>query len=111
MITTVTHDNLPRAVEQLMSEFAELKAMLKPQPKPEPVKEVLLLDEAIQVLRELGRPVQKSTLYKEVCIGKIPHSKRGKRVIFSRKELTEWVNAGMPDQGQLEAADRLKRVV
>lgn len=36
----------------------------------------------------------KPTIYGLVSNRKIPHSKRGKRLYFSRKELTEWIAGG-----------------
>jgi hypothetical protein len=33
----------------------------------------------------------KQTIYSLASAGKIPHSKRGKMLIFSEKELTKWV--------------------
>ncbi|MCC6685322.1 MAG: helix-turn-helix domain-containing protein [Bacteroidia bacterium] len=33
----------------------------------------------------------KQTIYSLVSAGKIPHSKRGKMLIFSERELTHWV--------------------
>ena len=36
----------------------------------------------------------KPTIYSLVCDRKIPHSKRGKRLYFSRQELVQWLKAG-----------------
>ncbi len=36
----------------------------------------------------------KATIYGLVSARKIPHSKRGKKLYFSRKELTEWIEGG-----------------
>lgn len=36
----------------------------------------------------------KATIYSLVSERKIPHSKRGKRLYFSRRELNEWLAAG-----------------
>lgn len=36
----------------------------------------------------------KPTIYGLVSNRKIPHSKRGKKLYFSRKELTEWIGGG-----------------
>ena len=36
----------------------------------------------------------KSTIYKLKMDGKIPVKKQGKKLYFSRKELTNWINSG-----------------
>lgn len=36
----------------------------------------------------------KSTLYSKVCRREIPHIKRGNRLYFSKKDLTEWLKDG-----------------
>ena len=36
----------------------------------------------------------KATLYSLVSLRKIPHSKQGKQLYFSRNELTEWLRQG-----------------
>lgn len=36
----------------------------------------------------------KSTLYSKVCRREIPHIKRGNRLYFSKKDLTEWLQDG-----------------
>lgn len=104
----VTFETMPRAIEQLVAEVREIKAKINaPAVTPTPKRDRLLLNEALALLDDLGRPTSKSTLYKETSTGVIPHYKVGKRLVFSRKTLTQWVEQGMPDQSPLNAADRL----
>lgn len=104
----VTFETMPRAIEQLVAEVREIKAKINaPAVTQTPERDRLLVNEALALLAELGRPTSKSTLYKETSTGAIPHYKIGKRLVFSRKALTQWVEQGMPDQSQLNAADRL----
>ena len=106
----VTFETMPRALEQLFAEVREIKEKIgTPSTPPTPIKDRLLVDEALEHLAELGRPTSKSTLYKETSTGVIPHEKLGKRLLFSRKALTQWVEHGMPNHSQLDAADRLSK--
>lgn len=47
------------------------------------------IDEAANFLN-----LSKPTLYRLVSEKNIPHSKKGKRLYFSREKLTEWVESG-----------------
>lgn len=80
-------------------------------PEEKALKDAMLIDEALAYLAELGRPTSKSTLYKETCMNAIPHKRVGKRLVFSRAALRQWVEQGMPKQYELDAADRLKKLV
>ena len=77
-------------------------------PQPEkPINDTMLLEEALEFLKENGRKTTKSTLYKEISLGWIPSKRIGKRRVFSHKDLKKWLEAGMPKQIELDAADRL----
>lgn len=70
-----------------------------PQEKP------LSVDEAADLLR-----LRKPTVYGLVSQGAIPYSKKGKRLYFSKAELTEWVKSGRKktnDEIQAEAEAEL----
>lgn len=49
------------------------------------------LPEAVEYLRELGYKTTVKTLYGKTSTGAIPCRKVGRRIIFSREELREWV--------------------
>lgn len=53
---------------------------------PPPKPDRCTFDEALEITR-----LSKSKLYKLTSSGEIPHKRYGNRLIFSRKELTEWV--------------------
>ncbi len=50
---------------------------------------LLTIDEAAEFLN-----LSKPTLYRLVSERNIPHSKKGKRLYFSKERLTEWVESG-----------------
>jgi hypothetical protein len=76
-------------------------------PKEKPLPDRMSTDEALIFLKEQGRPIKKSQLYKETSLNSIPSTRLGKRCVFSRKILTEWINAGMPNYANEIAAQSL----
>ncbi|MBO5043962.1 MAG: helix-turn-helix domain-containing protein [Alistipes sp.] len=71
----------------------------------------LSMVEAVEYLNELGAPATRSSLYNLTFRGQIPHRKIGRRTIFSRKELTAWVESRTryPEDSKAEAAHRIAR--
>ena len=69
----------------------------------------LTLTEAIDYLAELGAPTTKSAIYNLTFRGMIPHRKIGRRTIFSRRELTDWVESRThrPEDAKAEAVRRI----
>lgn len=65
----------------------------------------LSLHAAIEYLRELGYITTVKSLYGRTSAGTIPCRKVGRRLIFSRKELAEWV-AGQTSTQTTRAARR-----
>lgn len=82
-------------VDELFCQYVErIKAAViaaVPENKP---KEVLNIDEALALLAELWYPTTKANIYQRVAKRTIPYQKVGnKRLVFSRSELTEWVQS------------------
>lgn len=82
-------------VDELFCQYVErIKAAAiaaVPENKP---KEALNIDEALALLAELGYPTTKANIYQRVAKRTIPYQKVGnKRLVFSRSELTEWVQS------------------
>jgi|LSQX01.2.fsa_nt_gb hypothetical protein len=103
----VTFETMPRAIEELYEKLERIEAALS-SPEPEtPLNDTMLIDEAIQFLKENGRPTSKSTIYKESSLGWIPAHRVGKRLVFSRKELRTWIDEGLPKRIEQEATDLL----
>lgn len=55
--------------------------------------ENLTLDQAVDFLRENALPTTKAQLYKLTSLGEIPVCKVGKRLVFSRKDLLNWLES------------------
>lgn len=88
----LTFDQLPKAVIMLTKEVSELKQLLisKEQQRPtEQPERFLTIQEAAKFMN-LSVP----TMYSKVSRCELPVMKRGKRLYFSLKELTEYLKNG-----------------
>jgi excisionase family DNA binding protein len=82
--------------EELQGFFSEFPGSPKAEPAPD---ELLTPAEAAKLLH-----LSKQTIYAKVSAREIPFSKQGKRLYFSKAELTEWVKAGRRQTGAEKAA-------
>lgn len=87
-IILTTEDKLQELIRNEVQAIIPNLCQFKPQPN-EP--EVLNADEALSFLADNGYPMQKSFLYQCSHENSIPYRKRGKRLIFYRNELKEWL--------------------
>lgn len=80
----------------ILSELAELRIEVRKIRIPEtPTKlpDNLTVDQALSLLADNGYPTTKANLYKMSAISEIPCSRIGKRLVFSRKTLLNWVES------------------
>ena len=80
--------------DDLSSQIEELKSILleklaNPQPASNEADDLLTIEEAAEMLR-LAVP----TIYGLVSRRTVPYMKKGKRLFFSKKELTQWLKTG-----------------
>lgn len=94
-------------LEDIQSDVRKLR-----QPEP-PAKQSdnLTIDQAVEFLKENGDPHTKATVYKKSCLGEIPASRSGKRLLFSRKKLENWIESRRVEKvaPATIAADKLAR--
>lgn len=96
-VTNLTIDDITKAIRN------ELKAYFEDKQEIEREDEIGGIELAIEVTG-LAKP----TVYGLVSERKIPHSKRGKKLYFSRRELIKWLASGKRktrDEIAAEAAD------
>ena len=96
-VTNLTIDDIARAIRN------ELRSYFEQQEEKEREDEIGGIELAIE-LTGLAKP----TIYGLVSERKIPHSKRGKKLYFSRKELLIWLTNGKrktQDEIAIEAAN------
>lgn len=89
---SISYDNLPQRVGEMILDIKEIKSLLKVEAKSEPVSKTFSLDRAISFLKEQGYPVSKSRIYKLTATGSggLPFRRFGSRLVFDRDELLEW---------------------
>lgn len=102
------HALINSAVEANISKLANLI-----QQKVSPDVDRLSLSDAVVFLNEQGLIITRSTLYNLVFKRAIPFSKCGKRTIFSKKELLQWleirtVRPAVKSDAVLALANRVK---
>jgi len=87
----ITFEQLPQAVSQLFDKLNSIEQILLSQgSNPQPETDQLLTIKQAGDFISLSVP----TIYGLVQRAAIPVSKRGKRLYFSKQELTEWIKAG-----------------
>lgn len=84
----------------------ELAGYQKP---AEEASDTLTAEEAIAFLQAMGYPTTLSNLYGLTFRNAIPYRKVRRRLVFSRKELTKWIEAGTlrPEEQRTAAALRI----
>jgi excisionase family DNA binding protein len=87
----LTFEQLPIAVSLMAAKLDKIEQLLqqKTPPAEDKQEQLLNVDEACKLLN-LAKP----TVYGLVSQRKLPHMKQGKKLYFSKQELTEWVKAG-----------------
>jgi excisionase family DNA binding protein len=87
----ITFDTLPNAVNKLYEKLDSIEKLLLAQSSEAiPEAETLLTIQQAGAFLTLSVP----TIYGLVSRAEIPVSKKGKRLYFSKQELTDWVKAG-----------------
>lgn len=96
-----------QAVEAIIPRLAEYRRQTT-EVKP---SDNLSINEAVAYLNELGAPATQSSLYNLTFRGQIPHRKIGRRTVFSRKELSAWVESRTryPEDAKAEVARRIAK--
>jgi excisionase family DNA binding protein len=86
-----TFEQLPSAISQLYNKLDCIEKLIlaKGDRSQEEADQLMTIEEAA-VFAHLS----KATLYGLVSRSGVPCMKKGKRLYFSRKELTEWIRAG-----------------
>lgn len=86
----ITLETLPKAFINLLAKVENIERLLQQKTEPQTEADELLTIQQAASFLKLSVP----TLYGLVSRSAIPVNKRGKRLYFSRQELTEWIKAG-----------------
>ena len=94
-----TFEQLPQALSKLLAKVEGIEKLLQENSRPELKEDVLLTIEQAAEFLKLSIP----TIYSLVSKRKVPANKKGKRLYFSKDELTGWIKSGrMQTMSELE---------
>lgn len=96
---------LTRKLKEILKDNCEAVTPIQPKQQEGDVKF------ALEILKEKAGLDSLPTLYKWSHDGRVPCTKRGKKLWFNRIELESWIEDGMPHSGQMKAANRLSNLV
>ncbi|RYD56775.1 MAG: DNA-binding protein [Sphingobacteriales bacterium] len=89
-MSNLTFEQVPEALSRVLIELSELRRILTHQQHPQLQQDELLTIQQASSLLNLSV----ATIYGLVSRADIPHSKKGKRLYFSKQELLAWVYTG-----------------
>ena len=89
MQDNLSFDQLPKAVFQLYEKLSTIENLLLNTSNPTETDQLLTIQQAGELIK-LTVP----TIYGYVSRNEIPFSKKGKRLYFSKQELTDWIKQG-----------------
>ena len=105
-MNSLSFNELPVAVSQLFDKLNEIELLLREQRQTthQPESDQVLTIKQAGIFLSLAVP----TIYGLVGRKKIPVSKRGKRLYFSKQELTNWIQSGRKQtQSEIDADAKL----
>lgn len=111
VVIVASRDELEAAVEKALRSVMP-KIFIETQHKKDAHEtDRLSISGAVDFLEREGAPTTRSTLYNLIYNRRIPFSKLGNRVVFSKKELLAWIEARTtrPADARAEAASRIAR--
>lgn len=88
-MTEITFEKLPKAVSEIFDKLDNIEKLLNIQNQPQLVDEPLTIQQAGDFIK-LTVP----TIYSLVSRNNIPFSKKGKRLYFSKSDLSNWIKEG-----------------
>ena len=88
----ITFDSIPKAIQDLIIKVNNIELLVKlltPQQTTPTVDILLTVKEAAKFL-----DLSVATIYTKTSLGTLPYSKVGKRLYFSKEELTTYIKSG-----------------
>lgn len=101
-INQISNSMKPQNEPLALIGYEELKGLIRQEIEAaqqrleaKPVHDTITLADVIDLLDEHGMPTSKAKIYKLTSACEIPHRKYGNKLVFSRKELHEWMEQQM----------------
>lgn len=107
--TEITFDKLPEAVQQILETVQQMNAKIDnlPTAAQEQPDEDRYVD--INEIRKIIFPHWKrQTLYNKCCLGELPYSKIGAKLLFNIKECRDWRDQQL-QQGKIKSQSQIEQ--
>ncbi|MDR2927604.1 MAG: hypothetical protein LBV41_05310 [Cytophagaceae bacterium] len=105
----ITFNTLPEAVKMILEQIQTLNQKIDNLPtitQEQPADENRFVD--INEIRQSVFPQwRKQTIYNKCCLGELPHSRIGSRLLFNLKECCEWRDNQLK-KGKIKSNDEIK---
>lgn len=91
-MAATTFDTLPDTVYQIFLKVERLESLMQQKQRVNasiPEEDLMTIEEVCKFLK-----LSKPTVYNLVSASKIPNSKVGKRLYFSRSKILKWIESG-----------------
>ena len=106
---TISFDTLPNAVQTILEQVQAINAKIDNLPSNATTQEPddnRFVD--INEIRQLIFPLwKKQTIYNKCCLGELPHSRIGARLMFNLKECREWRDSQLK-KGKIKSNAEIK---
>ena len=83
-----TREEISKIIREVIADLIPKK-----EEKPYQITDTLNLNSLLELLSENGCDCTKSSIYKMTSNNEIPYMKFGSRLVFSRKDIIEWLHA------------------
>ncbi|MCL2682260.1 MAG: hypothetical protein FWE63_02085 [Bacteroidales bacterium] len=86
----ITFDTLPQAVKTIFEQIEILNQKIDKLITPEQQPDEDRFVDINQIRERIFPQWKKQTIYNKCCLGELPHSRIGARLLFNLKECREW---------------------
>ncbi len=104
----ISFDTLPEAVQAILQQVQDINQKIDTLPlvPQEPADENRFVD--INEIRQTIFPQwKKQTIYNKCCLGELPHSRIGSRLLFNLKECREWRDSQLK-RGKIKSISQIQ---
>ena len=93
-MSEITFDSVPKRILQIEEKVDQLLLLISNQSSQEEPERWFTMDGIRVYLGDEENPIPRQTIYEWTRKGKIPHSKKGKRLYFSKRAIDQWLSGG-----------------
>jgi hypothetical protein len=103
----ISFDTLPEAVQTILEQVQEINQKIDNLPIAEQEPDDNRFVDINEIRQIIFPQWKKQTIYNKCCLGEIPHSRIGSRLLFNLKECREWRDSQLK-KGKIKSNAELK---